>query len=178
MKRVDALLSLIIFIVGLLSIAYWHTATSDHYLVNNPKALADYNRKLEIKSLKKEISKIQANQKKNNSRSVASVELVGESDQIPSALDSAVASKKLYSEIKEICFSRLQEEDCLSKIDLIISQFPETVWAAESLIILTEIYRRNSRNSQAKDIINIIKNEFKAFPNVQSKVEFLETGLL
>lgn len=178
MKRVDALLILIIFVVGFLCLAYWHTATSQNYIENNPKALAEYNRRLELKALKTEISKIKTNQKRSVSRDVASVEIESDLTQIPSALDTTVAARKQYSEIREVCFDPSREMDCLNKIDLIITQFPETVWAAESLIILTEIYRRNSRNMEADDVIKIIKHEFKSYPNVQSKVELLESRSL
>jgi hypothetical protein len=177
MKRVDSFFSLIIFLVGALSYTFYYAHTSLDYFENNPELKAKYERTIQLKALNKELKEIKQKSQQSVSRAVASIDAKSDKVVIGSALDTQEAAKRYYSQVRASCFEPSKEMECLSNIDLVVSQFPETVWAAESLLILTEIYQQNNRNKQAVDVINILKNEFRSYPTVQSKVSYLEEQL-
>lgn len=178
MKRVDSFFSLIIFLVGALGYTFYYAHNSLDYFENNPNLKAKYERTVQLKALNKELKDIHKKNPTSISRQVASVDPARESLTIGTALDNQAAAKKYYSKIRSVCFEPSKEMECLTHIELVVSQFPETVWAAESLIILTEIYHQNRRDKQAQDVLHILKEEFKNFPTVQSKVNYLEGQIL
>jgi nicotinamide riboside kinase len=177
MKRVDSFFSLIIFIVGSLGCTFYYAHNSLDYFENNPSLKAKYERTVKLKALNKELKDLNKTPK-SISRQVASIDSAKENSEVVTALDSQAAAKKYYSKIRSVCFEPSKEMECLTHIDLVVSQFPETVWAAESLIILVEIYHQNSRDKQAQDVLHILKEEFKKFPSVQAKVNYLEGQIL
>lgn len=177
MKRVDSFFSLIIFLVGALGYTFYYAHNSLNYFENNPTLKAKYERTVQLKALNKELKNIRKNPT-SISRQIASINPAKENLLVGTALDNQAVAKKYYSKIRSVCFEPTKEMECLSHIDLVVSQFPETVWAAESLIILTEIYHQNRRDKQAQDVLHILKEEFKNFPTVQSKVNYLEGQIL
>lgn len=177
MKRVDSFFSLIIFLVGALGYTFYYAHNSLDYFENNPTLKAKYERTVQLKALNKELKDIHKKNPASVSRQVASIDASKDNYVVGSALDTQTVAKKYYSKVRAVCFEPTKEMECLTSIDLVVSQFPETVWAAESLIILTEIYHQNRRDKQAQDVLNILKQEFKNYPTVQSKVNYLE-GLI
>jgi hypothetical protein len=178
MKRVDSFFSLIIFLVGVLGYTFYYAHNSLDYFENNPTLKAKYERTMQLKALNKELKDIHRKSNKSVSRQVASIDASKDNFVVGSALDNQAVAKKYYSKVRSVCFEPTKEMECLTNIDLVVSQFPETVWAAESLIILTEIYHQNRRDKQAQDVLHILKNEFKNYPTVQSKVNYLEGQML
>ena len=174
MKRVDSFFSLIIFLVGVLSYTFYYAHNSLDYFENNPILKAKYDRTVKLKALDKELKAMREKTPTSVSRQIASIDNSKENYVVGSALNNQDAAKKYYSKVRSLCFEPSKEMDCLTSIDLVVSQFPETVWAAESLIILTEIYHQNRRDKQAQDVLQILKHEFKQFPTVQNKVNYLE----
>ena len=174
MKRVDSFFSLIIILVGVLSYTFYYAHNSLDYFENNPTLKAKYDRTVKLKALNKELKAINQKNPSTVSRQIASIDNSNETYVVGTALNNQDAAKKYYSKVRSVCFEPSKEMDCLTSIDLVVSQFPETVWAAESLIILTEIYHQNRRDKQALDVLNILKNEYKQYPTVQNKVNYLQ----
>lgn len=178
MKRVDSFFSLIIFLVGALGYTFYYAHNSLDYFESNPTLKAKYERTVQLKALNKELKDIRKKSPPSVSRQVASIDPSKEGYVVGTAIDNQDAAKKYYTKVRSSCFEPSKEIECLTNIDLVVSQFPETVWAAESLIILTEIYHQNRRAKQAQEVLYILKQEFKQFPSVQSKVSYLEGQLL
>ena len=180
MKRIDAFLALNIIIVGVLTYIYFFASTSLDYFEKNPALKAKYERQKELNTLNKELSALTKNQKPVE-RSTASInpadaEVVGSISHL--SIDANDLARSYYSKAKEDCNQKAKETECLASIDVLITQFPESIWAGESLLLLTEIYHRNNRDSQISDVIKILKTDFKQYKSVQLKVEYLEKQLL
>ncbi len=180
MKRIDSFFSLNIFLVGVLTYTYFFASKSLDYFDTNPELKARYERQKELKLLKDEISQL-AKENKQIERSMASIrhtdiEVVNSVGH--SSSDVNDLARKYYSKAKENCYQPKKEAECMANIDTLVSQFPESIWAGESLLLLTELYYRNNRNAQILDLIKILKTDFKQYKSVQLKVDYLEKQLL
>jgi hypothetical protein len=180
MKRIDSFFLLNIFLVGVLSYTYFFASKSLDYFETNPKLKARFERQKELKLLNDEIAELNKKNKQIE-RSMASIRPV-EAEVVQSishaSSDVNDLARKYYAKAKESCYQPKKEAECMSSIDTLVSQFPESVWAGESLLLLTELYYRNNRNSQIQDVIKILKTEFKQYKSVQLKVDYLEKQLL
>jgi len=94
------------------------------------------------------------------------------------SVDANEVARSYFSKAKEYCYQPSKEVDCVTTIDTVITQFPESVWAGESLLLLTDLYRRTNRKDQIEDIVKILKTDFKEFKSVQVKVDYLEKQTL
>jgi hypothetical protein len=180
MKRIDSFFSLNIFLVGVLSYTLYYASNSLDYFENNPELKARYERQKELKLLNAEITEL-AKESKQIERSMASIratdaEVVNSISH--SSSDVNDLARKYYSKAKEDCYQPKKEAECISSIDTLVSQFPESIWAGESLLLLTELYHRNNRHAQILDVIKILKTDFRQYKSVQLKVEYLEKQLL
>lgn len=180
MKRIDAFFSLNIILVGVLTYTYYFASQSLDYFENNPKLKARFERQKELKLLNSEMAEL-AKQNKQVERSMASihnaeVEVVNSISH--SSADVNDLARKYYSKAKDNCYQPKKEAECITSIDTLVSQFPETIWAGESLLLLTEVYYRNNKNAQILDLIKILKTDFKQYKSVQLKVDYLEKQIL
>lgn len=180
MKRIDAFFSLNIILVGVLSYTYYFASQSLDYFEKNPALKARYERQKELNVLNAELREL-AQENKQIERSMASlhpseVEVVNSISH--SSSDVNDLARKYYSKAKENCYQPKKEAECIASIDTLVSQFPESIWAGESLLLLTELYHRNNRGAQIFDLIKILKTDFKQYKSVQLKVDYLEKQLL
>ena len=53
-----------------------------------------------------------------------------------------------------------KDETCLEDVETTVSQFPESKWAKESLILLSSVYTKLRRFKEAESVIKIVKSEF------------------
>lgn len=86
-----------------------------------------------------------------------------------SAYDADTLAKAQYKRIQILCNKKL-ESDCIQEIDNIISQFPETRWAGESLLLLSRFYHDLNKHQEAKQILEIVKKDFKKYSDLKLDV--------
>lgn len=77
-----------------------------------------------------------------------------------------------YEKINLICDKSL-EIKCMSEIDAIVSQFPESNWTARSLLLLSHFYYKQNRQAEAKSLIQVIKAEFKSYSELSQDIQKL-----
>ena len=179
MKKIDGFITLNLIIICILSYTYYFANSSIDIFENNPELMAKLKRSEALRVLNADLS----NLSKTNtvqSRKIASINKTGFNKSVvaASALDAGDAARIVFSQIKESCYETNSEMKCLSSIDMMISQFPESIWAGESLIILSEFYNKNNKSKQADELIKILKTDFKNYKSIQSKVEYLENRRL
>ncbi|MGZ3691039.1 MAG: hypothetical protein ACXVAX_06035 [Pseudobdellovibrio sp.] len=172
MKRIDGFLTLNLILLSVLGYTYYYTQNSLDYFEKNPTLKAKYERTKELQSLKKELKEIAVSTEAK--RDVASVKNTAPEVVVPSALDTNETARFYYAKAKENCYKATVEIDCINEIDTIVSQFPDTIWAGESLIILSDFYKKNNKFKQADDLFKILRTEFKSYKSIQSKLDYLE----
>ena len=181
MKRFDSFLALNIILVLVLSYTFFYASNSLNYFENNPILKAKFERSKDLQILKKELNELAA-ANKPNSRQVASINPIEKTEVVNSighsSPDVSELARKYFAAAKQSCYQPQQEMECLNNIDVVISQFPESIWAGESLVLLTELYQKNNKEKQAEDLLKILKSDFKSYPSVQVKVNYLEKKVL
>jgi|GEM_PF-3770313 len=165
MKTLDAFFLTIVALVLTLTGVLFYSYKYLDYFENNPELKAQYERKKNLLSLQKKLSKL-AQFEKLSSRQIASTVETPEE-----------TAKKYFHEAKVKCYEVNKEIDCLHAIELGITHFPESNWTGESLVLLTEFYYRSKRAIQARDILMILKKDFKKDESIQQKVELIERHL-
>jgi hypothetical protein len=179
MKRFDAFFALNFFLAGVLTYTFYFASTSLDLFDRDPHLKARYERQKELNVLNKELSELAKTSAVK--RSMASIR-TGDSDVVNSvshlSTDANDVARNYFSKAKEYCYEPAKESECVSTIDTVITQFPESVWAGESLLVLTDLYRRTNRASQIPDIVKVLKTDFKQYKSVQVKVEYLEKQTL
>jgi hypothetical protein len=170
MKKPDGFLILILLIVGLLGAIFYSSTKSLGYFENNPELQAKFERNKKLIALNEKLEKLRK-QQSSSDRDPASI------NHEP-ALYGTDMAKLHFSKAKTACYAPGREIDCIKDIELIVTQFPASIWSAEALIILTDVYYRNNQLSQARDIVQVLRTQFKHFDSIQGKVQFLEKQLL
>lgn len=170
MKKPDGFLIIILIIIVSLGAIFYSSSRSLSYFENNPKLQAQFERSQKLNSLNEKLQKLKL-QDAANRRVPASIN-------VESQLYGADVAKHYYSQAKIACYEPTREVECVKDIDLIVTQFPSSLWSAEALILLTDVYYRNNKLSQARDIVLVLKTQFKHFDSIQGKVQFLEKQLL
>lgn len=172
MKRIDAFFILIVFIVMALGYTFYYTSTSQSYFDNNPKLQAQFERQKQLAVLKKELA--QLNERKQVvSRSIASIPPTAAV--VPEVVSfKPETAEQHFAALKETCTLNTDQPECLSEIDLVITQYPETVWAAESMLVLLDIYQKNNESRRSVELVKILRTRFAQYANVQAKVNYYE----
>lgn len=170
MKRPDGFLILILFIVASLGAIFYSSSRSLSYFETHPELQAKFERNKKLLSLNQKLQNLKARED-SVSRDPASINP-------EPALFGTDMAKHYYSKAKVACYEASQEIECVKDIELIVTQFPSSIWSAEALILLTDVYYRNNKLSQARDIVRVLKTQFKNFDSIQGKVEYLEKQLL
>lgn len=176
MKKLDGFLVAIALIMTLLGGIYHYAANSMSYF-DDPVIQSMLERKIQLRQLEKKMHAIEVKtaESRTPQRAIASIPQ-GSSEEIvlEASMSSEKMAKKLYEEAKSKCYQEGQEEACIQTIDKVVSHFPESVWAGESLVLLTDYYYRTARVSQAREVVQILKNEFSYSAEIQSKVAIIE----
>ncbi len=173
MKRIDGFFTLNLILLAVLGYTYYYTQNSLDYFEKNPELKAKYERSKELQTLTKELNEIaQKNQIKN--REVASIKNDHAEAVVTSALDTNETARFYYAKAKDHCYKATAEIDCINEIDTIVSQFPDSIWAGESLIILSDFYKKNNKLKQAEDLLKILRADFRNYKSIQLKLDYLE----
>ncbi len=170
MKRIDAFFILIVLIVMALGYTFYYTSTSKYFFDNNPKMQAEFERQRQLGILQKELALL--NEKKGQ-RSIASIR-ANEALRPEAVAFKPETAEQHFASLQETCSLNPDLPDCLSEIDLVITQFPETVWAAESMLVLLDIYQQNNENRRSMELVKVLRTRFAQYANVQAKVNYYE----
>ncbi|WP_148284955.1 hypothetical protein [Pseudobdellovibrio exovorus] len=177
MKKLDSFLIAIAVIMTLLGGVYYYAANSMSYF-DDPVIQSMLERQIQLRQLEKKLHVIDVKTAKSKavSRAIASIpqnSAVGDVVLDSSATPEKMA-KKFYEEAKMKCYQEGQEKACIQTIDKVVSHFPESIWAGESLVLLTDYYYRTARLKQAREVVQILKDEFSHSTDIQSKVAIIE----
>jgi hypothetical protein len=94
-------------------------------------------------------------------------------------LSSEEQAKKMFEVALRACrLEQRRDIECVMQIEALVAQFPESVWAGQSLILLVELYIKTHRNEKALEIAQILKTDFKQNKSIQRKVSQIEKDIL
>lgn len=94
-------------------------------------------------------------------------------------LSSEEQAKKMFEVALRACrLEQRRDIECVRQIEALVAQFPESVWAGRSLILLVELYIKTHRNEKALEIAQILKTDFKKNKSIQRKVSQIEKDIL
>ena len=82
---------------------------------------------------------------------------------IKNSVDSDLLAEAYFERASLSCQSSsntFKDETCLEDVEMIVSQFPESKWAKESLILLSSVYTKLRRFKEAESVTKIVKSEF------------------
>lgn len=183
MKKIDGFFITMFFMaLGLGAFLYFaHQSLTS--VDKDAKLLAKIERQNALINLAKKIEELKESERKNTERGIASIPpAVNDANAdlefvVDTPLEAEVYAKKIYDQAKGLCYEPKREKECFDKIDRVVSHFPETVWAAESLVLLTDYYYRTKQKAKAKDVVIILKNDFKRSASIQEKVKIIERNL-
>jgi hypothetical protein len=174
MKKVDSFLILITGILLCLSYVYVYSLRSLDYFETNPVLKAKYERSRKLQTLNNELNQLKSAKK----REPAAINTQAQNLELDRLMEPSQMAKQLYFIAKDSCSDVKKEMQCLIDIDVLVTQFPESIWAGESLVLLSQVYYRNKRFEQMQDLLAILKVEFASFSTIQAKIIFLEKQVL
>lgn len=82
---------------------------------------------------------------------------------IKNSVDPELLAEAYFERASISCQSssnNFKDETCLEDVETIVSQFPESKWAKESLILLSSVYTKLRRFKEAESVTKIVKSEF------------------
>lgn len=179
MKKLDGFLSIVVLILVLLGGIYTYVNNSMSYF-DDPAIQAQLQKKIEAIQLEKKMHvTVKKAETKNStvSRGLASIPPANRSESVLTAVEAEAVAQNYYQNAKTACYQLGKDAACIENIDHVVTQFPESVWAAESMVLLTDYYYRTARVPQAREIVAILKTEFSNHAEIQSKVKIMEKAL-
>lgn len=97
---------------------------------------------------------------------------------IINSIDSELLAHAYFSKAEISCATYLiKENSCLADIEILVNQFPDSVWAGEALIVLSTVYTKQKRYKEATSLIRIVKDEFSNDKHLLSKADQLEKSM-
>ncbi len=93
---------------------------------------------------------------------------------INNSADPELLAEAYFEKTVIACQGNFKEQSCLQDIETIVSQFPESIWAAESLVLLSGIYLKLKRFQEAESVMNLVKVEFAKEKDLLLKISRLE----
>ena len=88
--------------------------------------------------------------------------------------DSELLAEAMFQKSMVFCHLKQKESLCFSEIENLVTQFPDSKWAGESLVELSEIYTHLKRFSEAESVISIVRAEFSHDKVVLSRLNKIE----
>ena len=157
------------------------------------------SRKLELKDLEVQLVKIQSFDGRQQTRGLASVPSVDidtskyyftqiktlkknnnpiEALRIAELIkstssDSNTLARAEYEKMALQCRDYKVNVECMKSVDYLISQFPDTEWTGYSLVWLAKTYKKARRQTDFKEIVGLIKTDFKHYPQVKKYAQSL-----
>jgi len=180
MQKFDWFFFTIISLVLSLSGVFLYSYKYLDQFESNAALRAKFERNQSLLSLKKKLESIAANEKIQQ-RQIASISKQVQTEfenEIENIIDGEQLAQRFYIQAKSKCYEENQEIECIKIIDAAVSQFPQSVWTAETLVLLTDFYYRTKRTELAREVLNVLKTDFKYNDSIQSKVLIIERHLL
>ena len=173
---VDSFLFTILILVAALAGIFYYAHSSLNYFEDNELLRTRYERKKNLNSLAKKIQKLEVrNQLEAANRAPAAV---GADARISVMTDARLLAQEYFTIAKVKCYELKSELDCLQTIEQAVTHYPESQWTGQALVLLTDFYYRTKRLSQAREILGILRQDFKKDKSVQDKVIIIERHLI
>ena len=181
MKRIDPFFTVIVVLFSFLVVVYETMRADSVSLLIEQKKNADLVEQVEVLKLQQValLSKSIQNQGRPR-RSIASEKKITPASNKEIQLkdvgvvDITQQAESLYNQINQLCEAKKNHLLCVQKVEEMTTQFPETSWAGRSLLRLSEFYIQTHRIEKAKEVMQIVKSEFKNDMFVQKKIQELE----
>ena len=87
--------------------------------------------------------------------------------------DANTLARAEYEKMSLQCRDYKMNSECIQSVDYLISQFPDTEWTGYSLVWLAKTYKKARRQSDFKEIVSLLKNDFKHYPKVKKYAQSL-----
>lgn len=159
------------------------------------------SKKLELKELEVQLVKTESQEKKQQTRGIASVsqkeidtskyyftqiktlkknnnptEALRVAELIKStSADPDTLARAEYEKMAVQCREYKMNEECIKSVDYLVSQFPDTQWTGYSLVWLAKTYKKARRQTDFKEIVSLINSDFKHYPQVKKSAQSLTT---
>lgn len=178
MKKLDGFFIMIVSLVFMLTGIYIYVHEKMNYFENDSHLKAQYERKEGVISMQQKLTEIDK-VAKAVPRRIASISSEPNDSEFMSE-DNIIleeSAKQYYTEAKTKCYELNKELDCIKIIENAVTHFPESNWTGETLVLLSEFYYRTKRPAHMKDIVKILKQDFKDNKSIQDKVVLIERHL-
>ena len=80
----------------------------------------------------------------------------------------------LFAQSNLSCNLEYKEDQCFSDVENLVLQFPESKWAGESLVQLSQLYIKQKKYKEAESVIKIVKVEFAKDQDLIKRVHQVE----
>ena len=172
----DGFVITILILVALLGGVYYYAYSSLNYFEDNEVLKTKYERK---KSLNSFVGKLQKLKERRRLEAVNRAPAALQDEVIsPVTTDARLLAREYFAIAKVKCYELKSELDCLRTIEQAVTQYPESEWTGQTLVLLTDFYYRTKRLTQAREILSIHKQEFKNDKAIQEKVIIIERHLI
>ena len=176
MKKIDGFVITILILVSLLAGVYYYAYSSLNYFEDNEVLKTKYERKKNLNSLAKKLQKLDARSRlESENRAPAGVKT---EPAFQITTDAHVLAREYFSIAKVKCYELKSELECLQTIEQAVTQYPESAWTGQALVFLTDFYYRTRRLTQAREILHILKHDFRNDKAIQEKVLIIERHLI
>ncbi len=170
------------FLVAALAGVYHYAASSLNYFEENSDLKAKYERRKNLDDLEKKMLAVEMKTRLGAQKRIPAAVSSSENgrDNLTTEAESAepkLLAKQYFERAKDKCYELNSELVCLRIIEQAVSQYPESEWTGQSLVLLTDFYFRTKRLVQAREILKILKQDFKNYKSVQEKVIVIERHL-
>ena len=176
MKKIDGFLITILILISLLTGVYYFAYFSLNYFENNEVLKTKYERKKNLNNLARKLQKLDARGRfaaANRSPAAIQAELP-----VQVTTDARLLAREYFSRAKIKCYELQSELECLQTIEQAVTQYPESAWTGQTLVLLTDFYYRTKRLTQAREILRILKQDFRNDKAIQEKVLIIERHLI
>lgn len=176
MKKVDGFIITILILVSVLAGVYYYAYSTLNYFEDNEVLKTKYERKKDLNSLARKLQNVDA----RGRRDAASRLPAAVPTELPVQVttDASQLAREYFSIAKEKCYELNSELECLQTIEQAVTQYPESAWTGQALVLLTDFYYRTKRLTQAREILGILKQDFRNDKAIQEKVLIIERHLI
>lgn len=176
MRKFDSFIFTILILVAALAVVYHYAQSSLNYFENNELLKANYERKKILNSLAIRLKKLDVrHQQEVVNRAPAAV---GDEPGRSITTDARLLAKEYFTIAQIKCYELKSELECLLTIEQAVTHYPESQWTGQALVLLTDFYYRTKRHSLAREVLGILKRDFKNDKPVQEKVSIIERHLI
>ncbi len=176
MKKVDGFVITILILVSVLAGVYYYAHSSLNDFEDNEVLKTKYERKKNLNNLARKLQKLDVRGRLDaTNRAPAAVQA-----ELPVQIttDARLLAREYFSIAKQKCYELQSELECLQTIEQAVTQYPESAWTGQALVLLTDFYYRTKRLTQAREILTILKQDFRNDKAIQEKVVIIERHLI